>query len=340
MRRLLNTVYITNELSYLTLDGENLVCKIENKEHLRVPFDNIENIVCFNYLGCSPALMGKCVSKGIPINFVSPQGHFLAKVCGETKGNVFLRVQQIDMFREHGLELAKNGVAAKCCSSVKLIKGFMHNNADLREDPGILNVVRELTEAAEEVYACDSFDSVMGVEGYSASCYFYIFGRFLTNPNNNFTFEYRNKRPPLDPVNAVLSFVYTLLTNEIGSALETVGLDSYIGFFHTLRSGRKSLACDLVEEQRCLADRFVLRMFNLRILSPDDFENQISGAVYLNDDGRRKVLKNWQERKREDFIHPYLKKKIAFGLIPYVQANLLAKFVRGDIKEYPCFLLK
>ena len=340
MRRLLNTIYVTNELSYLTLDGENLVCKIDNEERLRVPFDNIENIVCFNYLGCSPALMGKCVSKSIPINFVSPQGHFLAKVCGETKGNVFLRVRQIDVFREHGIDLARNGIAAKLCNCIKLIKGFLHNNAELREDAEIVNVLQQLSDGVKRVFDCEDLESVLGLEGYCASCYFYIFGKFLTNPLNNFEFKYRNKRPPLDPVNAALSFVYTLLTNEVGSALETVGLDSYIGFFHTLRSGRQSLACDIVEEQRCLAERFVLRLFNLRVLCAKDFESQISGAVYLNDDGRHKVLKNWQERKREDFMHPYLKQKIALGLLPYVQANLLAKYVRGDIEEYPCFLLK
>ena len=152
-------------------------------------------------------------------------------------------------------------------------------------------------------------------------------------------FEYRNKRPPLDEVNALLSFVYTLYVNEFAAALETVGLDSYIGYCHALRSGRSSLACDLVEEARCLADRFVLTLINLRIITAKDFEKQISGAVWLSDEGRKKVLTKWQEKKRTDYQHPYLKQKIQFGLIPYVQSNLLAKYVRGDIEEYPCFLL-
>ena len=153
-------------------------------------------------------------------------------------------------------------------------------------------------------------------------------------------FSYRNKRPPLDEVNALLSFVYTMYTSEFASALETVGLDSYIGFCHALRSGRHSLACDLVEEARCLADRFVLTLINLQIISKKDFDKQVSGAVWLNDNGRKKVLTKWQEKKRTDYLHPYLKQKIPFGLIPYVQSNLLAKFVRGEIDEYPCFLLK
>ena len=165
---------------------------------------------------------------------------------------------------------------------------------------------------------------------------FGVFGKLFTNPNVHFSV--RTKRPPLDPVNAVLSFVYTLYTNEYAAALETVGLDSYIGFYHALRSGRASLACDLVEEARCHVERFTITLFNLGILSEKDFEVQISGAVWLNDDGRKKVLTRWQEKKRTDLMHPYLKQKIQFGLLPYVQSNLLAKFVRGELPEYPCYL--
>ena len=170
--------------------------------------------------------------------------------------------------------------------------------------------------------------------------HWFTFLLIYSNKDADIHFAYRNKRPPLDEVNAALSFVYTLLTNEFAAALETVGLDSYIGFCHTLRSGRNSLACDLVEEARCLADRFVLTLINLRVITAKDFDKQISGAVWLNDDGRKKVLTKWQEKKRTDYLHPYLKQKIQFGLIPYAQSNLLAKYVRGDIPEYPCFLLK
>lgn len=340
MRKLLNTIYITNELAYLTLDGENLVCKINDTEKFRVPFDNIENIVCFSYLGCSPALMGKCVSYQIPINFMSPQGKFLAKVCGETKGNVFLRVSQIDVFRENGLILAQNTLATKFSNCIQTIKRTMHDNPALRSDEDILSAINTLSDGIDEIYNVDSFDKALGVEGNCAKNYFSVFNKLITNKKSGLSFEYRNKRPPLDPVNAVLSFVYTLLTNEYASALETVGLDSYIGYFHTLRSGRVSLACDLVEEARCLAERFVLTLINLKILSENDFEKQLSGAVWLNDDGRKKVITKWQEKKRSEYNHPYLNQKIPFGLIPYVQSNLLAKYVRGDISEYPCFLIK
>ena len=340
MRRLLNTVYVTNENMYLTLDGENLVCKLEGETKLRIPFDNIENIVCFNYIGCSPALMGKCGKKLIPINFISPQGRFLAKVCGETKGNVFLRVQQIDKFRENGLELTKNTLAAKFSNTSQVIKRTLHDNAELRDDADIRKTLDVLFSGIEKVFEAESVEEAVGIEGNCAQSYFSIFNKLITNKKVPFTFEFRSKRPPLDPINAVLSFVYTLSASECASALETVGLDSYIGFCHSLRSGRTSLAHDLVEEVRCLAERFTLTLFNLQILGEKDFERQISGAVWLNDDGRKKVLSRWQERKRSDIIHPVLKQKIPVGLLPYVQSNLLAKYVRGDIDEYPPFLQK
>ncbi|MCD7907575.1 MAG: type I-C CRISPR-associated endonuclease Cas1c [Clostridium sp.] len=340
MRKLLNTIYVTNEMAYLWLDGENLVCRIENENKLRIPFDNVENVVCFNYIGCSPALMGKCVEKSIPINFISPQGKFLAKVCGETKGNVFLRVAQIDCFRERGLALSQNTMAAKFCNTRQVIKRTLHDNAGLRDDPDIQETLSALEEGVEKMFQAQNLESVLGIEGNCAKRYFSIFDKLITNPKVPFTFELRTKHPPLDPVNALLSFVYTLFTNEFAAALETVGLDSYIGFCHALQSGRSSLACDLVEEARCIAERFVLTLLNLQIVGADDFEQQISGAVWLNEEGRKKVLARWQEKKRTDMVHPYLKQKIPLGLLPYMQSNLLAKYVRGDIAEYPCYLMK
>ena len=340
MRKLLNTIYITNEQAYLTLDGENLVCKVDGVEKLRIPFENIENIVCFNYIGCSPALMGKCVGKTIPINFLSPQGKFLAKVCGETKGNVFLRVAQIDRFRENGLMLAQNTMAAKFSNTRQLIRRTLHDNAPLREDVGIRETLDTLSVGIDKVFEARSIEEVTGIEGNCARAYFSVFDKLITSRKTPFTFVFRAKRPPLDPVNAVLSFVYTLATSEYAAALETVGLDSYIGFCHAFRSGRSSLACDLVEETRCIVERFVITLLNLQILGEEDFETQISGAVWLNDEGRKKVLTRWQERKRSDMVHPYLKQKIPAGLLPYVQSNLLAKYIRGDIESYPPFLQK
>lgn len=340
MRKLLNTIYVTNEQAYLTLDGENFVCKIEGKEKLRIPFENIENVVCFSYIGCSPALMGKCVSKTIPINFISPQGKFLAKVCGETKGNVFLRVAQVDKFRETGLRLAQNTMAAKFSNTRQLIRRTLHDNVSLRENEQIKAVLNVLDVGIDKIFETNSIEEVMGIEGNCAQNYFSVFDLLITNQKVPFTFELRNKRPPLDPINAVLSFVYTLLTSEYAAALETVGLDSYIGFCHALRSGRASLACDMVEESRCIAERFVITLLNLQIIGEKDFEKQVSGAVWLNEEGRKKVLARWQEKKRTDMMHPFLKEKIPLGLLPYVQSNLLAKYVRGDLEAYPPYLVK
>lgn len=340
MRKLLNTVYVTNEQAYLSLEGENLICKVDGEVRLQIPFDNIENVVCFNYIGCSPAVMAKCVSKTIPINFISPQGKFLAKICGETKGNVFLRVAQIDKFREYGTVLSQSIMAAKFSNTRQVIRRSLHDNPGLRENEKIKNVLDVLNSGIEKVMRTEAIEEILGIEGNCAQSYFSVFDLLITNEKVSLPFEMRTKRPPLDPVNAVLSFIYTILTYECAAALETVGLDSYIGFYHSLRSGRNSLACDLVEELRCIAERFVLTLINLRIIDAKDFVAQVSGAVYLNDTGRKKVLTKWQEKKRTTMKHPFLNQKIPLGLLPYVQSNLLAKYVRGELSEYPPFLLK
>lgn len=340
MRKLLNTVYVTNDMAYLSLDGENLICRIDGEIKLRIPFENVENIVCFNYLGCSPALMGKCVDRTIPINFISPQGRFLAKVCGETKGNVFLRVAQLDKFKEQGLSLIQNTISAKLSNTIQLLKRSMHDQPALRNDEAMQKAIQCQRNGIAQIYEAQRPEEILGIEGYCAQQYFSVFQKLLINKRVPFTFELRTRRPPLDPVNAALSFVYTLATAEFSAALDTVGLDSYIGYYHTLRSGRASLACDLTEETRCLCERFVLTLLNLKILGEKDFERQISGAVWLNDEGRKKLLSHWQEKKRSDMMHPYLKQKIPMGLLPYVQSNLLAKYVRGELEAYPPFLLK
>lgn len=338
MRKLLNTLYITKEDAYLRLDGETIICECNGEVLIKIPFDNVESIVCFSYLGCSPALMGKCVSKCVPINFISPYGKFLAKIYGETKGNVFLRVQQIDRFRENKIKLAQNTIASKLGNCISLIKRSMHDKIELRSDSDILSTIEYLNEAIDKIYNADSLEMILGIEGNCAKEYFSVFNKFFSN--NEFIFEHRTKHPPLDPINSVLSYVYTLATLEFSAGLETVGLDSYIGYYHALRSGRVSLACDLVEEFRSIVERFVITLFNLKVFSEKDFDKQLTGAVFLNENGRKKLLTHWQEKKRTDYMHPYLKEKMHFGLIPYVQSNLLAKYVRGDIKEYPSLIVK
>jgi len=340
MKKLLNTLYIVDEKAYLSLDGENIVCLLDKNEKFRVPFSNVESIYCFSYLGCSPALMGKCVSYGIPICFLSPEGRFLAKVAGETKGNVFLRKKQIEYFNVAPIELTQNTVASKLSNTIYLIKRSMRDNPVLNEDGSLSHCIERLKEGVNSIYSEKDTTVIMGIEGNCAKAYFDIFDKLILQQKEDFKLYSRTKRPPLDNVNAVLSFLYTIYTYDYASALEAVGLDSYIGYYHALRSGRSSLACDLVEETRCIVERLVLTMINLKILIASGFDKQVTGAVLLNDEGKRKVIKQWQEKKRTDIMHPYLKQKIKLGLLPFVQSNLLAKHIRGDINEYPCFLMK
>lgn len=340
MRKLLNSLYILDETAYLTLDGENIVCKMENKEKFRMPFSNIEEIFCFNYLGCSPALMGKCVEYGIPVNFISPQGKFLARVSGEAKGNIYLRKAQFERFSKPDILLAQNTVASKICNTRSVVKRTLRDYPNLDSDGRLSDCISYFNSAIKNVYQVKDKDIIMGIEGNAAKAYFDVFEDLILQQKDDFRLISRTKRPPLDRVNAMLSFLYTIATSSCASALESVGLDSYYGFYHSLRPGRNSLACDLVEEIRCICERIVLTMINMKMINSNDFEIQPSGAVYLNKEGKKKVLTKWQERKRDTIIHPYLKEKIPIGLIPYVQSMLLAKYIRGEIDEYPCFLIK
>lgn len=340
MRKLLNTLYITDENAYLSLEGETVVCRSEGKGELKIPFVNIESIVCFSYIGCSPALMGKCADKGVPLAFFTPHGRFLARVSGKSQGNVYTRVLQSDCFCADGLKLIQNTVATKLSNTRFLIERSLRDHPQLERQERVEAFSQALKDSIAEVYREQSMEVIRGIEGACAKRYFDIFDCLLLNKNRVFRMEGRSKHPPLDAVNAMLSFLYSMMTNDVASALEGVGLDSYIGFFHTLRPGRVSLACDLVEEFRCICERLVITMINLRMLDENDFKTEVAGAVYLSDDGRRKVIKQWQEKKRTFLFHPYLKEKIPYGLLAFVQANLLAKKVRGEIEEYPPYLMR
>jgi CRISPR-associated protein Cas1 len=328
------------ENGYLSLDGENLVLLSDGQEVVRLPFSNIENIVCMNYLGCSPALMGKCTEEKVGLCFVSPSGRFLARVTGETKGNVFLRREQLKRFESEDERsvLIRSSITAKVKNTRNLLLRSRRDRAEIDDDGAITHTLALLAENLEKVKEETDIETLRGLEGESAKAYFYVFNLLISQQKSDFIFCERTKRPPLDRVNAMLSFLYTLGTHDVASALECVGLDPYIGFFHTLRPGRLSLACDIIEEFRAFIERFVLTLINLKIVQAGDFEKQISGAVLLNEDGRKKVLTAWQNKKKETCMHPYLKEKIPIGLFPYAQANLLAKYVRGEISAYPCLI--
>ncbi len=343
MRRLLNTLFVTSEDVFAALDGENIVLKREQDELARYPLHTLQSIVSFSYLGASPALMGACAQKGIQLVFCRPSGRFLCRVSGMSQGNVLLRRQQ---YR----------VADDTVESCRIARGFIFGKVSngrgslerTRRDHSMRIDVEQFSEASAQlrellpaILEAPDLDTLRGLEGVAASIYFGCFDNMILGDKDHFFYHGRSRRPPLDNVNALLSFVYTLLGNDCASALESVGLDAYVGFLHRDRPGRTSMAQDLLEELRpCLADRFVLTLINNRVVSCKDFIRQGNGAVLLSDESRRTVLRQWQARKKEQILHPFLKEKIPWGLIPYVQALLLARCLRGDLEAYPPFLWK
>lgn len=300
-------------------------------------------LVSFSYAGASPALMGKCAEAGIGLAFCSPHGRFLARICGESSGNVLLRREQYRIADDpaRSCEIARTMIFGKLCNGAASIQRTLRDHAPRVADCGLENAAANIRDMLPQVLAAADLDTLRGIEGAAATAYFGVFDHMLLNRKEAFFFHGRSRRPPLDRVNAMLSFAYSLLAHDCASALESVGPDSYVGFLHRDRPGRQSLALDLMEELRpCMADRFVLTLVNNRMLRPEDFQMQDSGAVLLSDDGRRKFLKTWQERKRDTLTHPYLGEKLSWGMIPYVQALLLARCLRGDLDGYPPFLWK
>lgn len=343
MKKLLNTVYVNNPDRYLSLDGENLVISQEGNEIGRVPLHNIERIMTFGHAGASPALMGKCAKEGIELVFMSRNGHFLARVEGEVKGNVLLRRAQYRYAddKERSLGIAKNIIAAKIFNSRSVVERMVRDHG-ARIDAELFGKKSQFLQSSinQSLHSCD-MDTLRGIEGEAASVYFSVFDDMILQQKEDFVFRTRNKRPPMDNVNALLSFAYSLATGMCCSALESVGLDPYVGYMHTDRPGRCSLALDLVEEFRSvLCDRFVLTLINKRLVSSDDFIKRVDGAVLLTENGRKNVLSFWQKRKYDELRHPYLEEKIEWGMLPYVQAMLLARYLRGDLDCYPPFMWK
>ena len=343
MKRLLNTLYITGKNRYLSLEGENVVVSEKQEEVGRVPLHNLQGIVTFGYTGASPALMGACAERNIELTFMSGNGRFLARVTGKVKGNVTLRKEQyrVSENAEESLKLARNFILGKVYNSRWILERAVRDYS-LRLDAEKIKAKSEiLYQSLKNIRTCETSAQLLGLEGEAASVYFSVFDDLILQQKEEFYFHGRNKRPPLDPVNAMLSFSYSLLAGMCGAALEAVGLDAYAGFYHTDRPGRISLALDLMEELRgVMADRFVLTLINKRIIKEKYFIRKESGAVILDDTGRKIFLKSWQERKQEVIRHPFLNEKIEWGMIPHVQAMLLARYLRGDLDEYPPFFWK
>ncbi len=343
MRKMLNTLFVTSENAYLSLDGENVVVSREKEEVGRFPFHNLCSIFSFSYAGASPALMGACVQRDINLVFCTPTGRFLARTSGISSGNVLLRREQYRVADDlnKSCQIASNMIFGKLYNSRWRIERTLRDHKLRVDESKFRTASQTLQSLLPEVLRTESMENLRGLEGAGATVYFGVFDDMILRSKEEFFYHGRNRRPPLDNVNAMLSFAYSLLANDCASALESVGLDAYVGFMHRDRPGRMSLALDLMEELRpCLADRFVLTVINNRILSGADFEKTESGAVNMTDKGRRAFLKCWQERKQEQITHPYLEEKLPWGLVPFVQALLLARYLRNDIDGYPPFLWK
>lgn len=343
MKRLLNTLYVTSPNRYLSLDGENVVISEKNEEVGRVPLHNLEMIVTFGYTGASPALMGACASKNVGLVFLSGNGRFIARVVGEVYGNVTLRKEQYHRSeqKEESLAIAKNCIIGKVYNSRWILERAARDYSMRLDAEKLRSKSGFLASSLTKIRNCRSASELLGLEGEAASVYFSVFDDLILQQKEDFHFTGRNRRPPTDEVNAMLSFAYTLLTSMCASALETVGLDPYVGFFHTDKPGRKSLALDLVEELRSvMADRFVLTQINLKTIRKDGFTKKENGAVVMDDNTRKIFLTAWQKKKQEMITHPFLEEKVEWGMVPFVQAMLLARHLRGDLEEYPPFFWK
>lgn len=343
MRRLLNTLFVTSEDVYLALDGENIVVRRDKEDVGRFPLHNLEEIICFSYAGASPALMGACTKRNIGLSLCSPSGRFLARTSGISNGNVLLRREQYRAADNwvHSFRIAKYMIWGKLYNCRWSIERTKRDHRLRIDEEKFRNSSAAIYEIMPQVLEAGSLDSLRGLEGAAASVYFDVFDDMILRNKDSFFFHGRNRRPPTDNVNAMLSFAYSLLANNCASALESVGLDAYVGFMHRDRPGRTSLALDLMEELRpCIADRFVLTLVNNNVMRSEDFEAAEGGAVIMADTGRRKFLKNWQERKQDTITHPYLEEKMPWGLVPYMQALLLARYLRDDLDAYPPFLWK
>ncbi len=343
MKKLGNVLYVTVPDAYLSLEGETLVILVEEKPKTKLPLHNLESIICFTYPGVSPALMGACVERKIGLTFLTPAGRFLASVGGNIRGNVLLRKQQfiIAESESSALAIAKNMVLAKVYNQRKVIERTIRDHSLVVDQEGLSSVSAKVKESLQSVKNAESAEELMAIEGYVAKHYFSCFNAMILQQKPEFSINGRTRRPPLDRTNALISFLSVLLANETKSALEAVGLDPFVGFLHKDRPGRPSLALDLMEEFRpMLCDRLVLTLINRRQIEPSGFLTKETGAVLMDDDTRKKVLLAWQERKKQEIVHPFLKEKVAYGLLPHVQSLLLSRHIRGDLKEYPPFFME
>jgi CRISPR-associated protein Cas1 len=343
MKKLLNTLYVTTQGAYLCHEGESVLVRVEHETKLRVPIHMLGSIVCFGQVSCSQPLMGLCGQRDVLISFLSEQGKFLARVHGPVSGNVLLRRRQYRLADSpmDALAIARAVVAGKIANSRTVLQRALrdHECNDGRED--MEAAVLRMSHQIRELDQVQSVEELRGKEGEAANRYFGMFDHLIATQKDAFRFAGRNRRPPMDNMNALLSYLYTLLTHDANAALEAVGLDPQVGYLHAERPGRPSLALDLIEEFRAfIGDRLALSLVNLRQLQAGDFTTTESGAVTMSDEARKTLLSAYQKRKQEEIVHPFLGEKVQVGLLPHIQALLLARHIRGDLDGYPPFIWK
>lgn len=340
MKRLLNTLYVTAQGSYLSREGETVLVQVEGQTKLQLPIHTLSGIVCFGRVVCSTPLMHLCASRNVTVSFLSEHGRFWARVQGPVSGNVLLRREQYRRADDEytSAEIARTVVLAKVANSRTVLLRAVRDHPDATDTASLENAGRDLARIAEDLGRSSGLETVRGLEGDAARRYFQVFDHLIVAQKEDFFFRERSRRPPLDNMNALLSFLYTLLTHDVASSLEGVGLDPAVGYLHRDRSGRPGLALDLMEEFRpFIADRLALSLVNRQQVKGKGFKKTETGAVMMDDETRKALLVAYQKRKQEELRHPFLDEQIAVGLLPHAQAMLFARYVRGDIDGYPPF---
>ncbi|MCL6635450.1 MAG: type I-C CRISPR-associated endonuclease Cas1c [Peptococcaceae bacterium] len=343
MKKLLNTLYVTTQGTYLAKEGDTVIVRLENETRLKVPIHNLGSIVCFGQVSCSPYLMGFCGERNVALAFFTENGQFLARVEGPVSGNVLLRRAQYRRAdrQQESAELARAMVVGKVANCRTVLLRALRDSPDCPGAGQIKVAAKKMAGIMEKLQQPCPLDVVRGIEGEAAKTYFSVFDHMILAQKEDFYFRQRSKRPPLDNMNALLSFLYAMLTHDVAAALQGVGLDPAVGFLHRDRPGRPGLALDLVEELRpVLADRLALTLVNRRQVKGKGFTKRETGAIYMDDATRKEVLTAYQNRKRDEITHPFIGEKISLGLLPHVQALLLARHLRGDLDGYPPFRWK
>jgi len=341
MKKLLNTLFVTTQGAYLSKKGDTVLVNQDHQVKLRVPIHNLGSIVCFGNVLCSPFLLGLCGENNVTLSFLTEYGRFLARVQGPVSGNVLLRREQYRKADHPGAcaQITRSVVMAKIANSRIVLQRTLRDRPELANKTALKQALDTLQQYIQQLQNKNNVDEIRGIEGQASAVYFRVFDNLISSNKEHFFFKKRSRRPPLDNMNALLSFLYTLLVHDVRSALESVGLDPAVGFLHRDRPGRPGLALDLMEELRAyLADRLALSLVNRQQIKPEGFIKTESGAVTMDDETRKTVLVAWQKRKQEEIIHLFLQEKLSIGLLAHIQAQLLARYLRGDLDGYPPFL--